>query len=87
MTAGDLVFVGGTMDSRFHALAARSRQELWPAPLSASAHAQPITYGAGGTQFVVVAAGGPAKIDEEEHGDRLIAFALAPERNMRQQHR
>jgi glucose dehydrogenase len=36
----------------------------------------PITYEVGGKQFVVIAAGGSAPIDEERVGDALIAFAL-----------
>jgi len=76
VTAGGLIFIGGTMDRRFHALAAATGQELWSAALPASAHAQPITYQVGGKQFVVIAAGGAAHIDEELLGDTLIAFTL-----------
>jgi len=82
VTAGGLIFVGGTMDRRFRALSADSGKELWSAALPASAHALPITYEANGRQFVVVAAGGAAKLDEEVQGDAVMAFAL-PEREAR----
>jgi len=76
VTAGGLIFVGGTMDRRFRAFSADNGKEFWSASLPASAHPLPITYEAGGKQFVVIAAGGHAKIDEEAHGDALMAFAL-----------
>jgi quinoprotein glucose dehydrogenase len=76
VTAGGLIFVGGTMDRRFHALSAETGKEVWSASLPASAHASPITYEYGGRQFVVIAAGGSAKVDEEAQGDAVVAFAL-----------
>ena len=76
VTAGGLIFVGGTMDRRFRALSTDSGKELWSAVLPASAHALPITYEAGGKQFVVIAAGGSAHIAEERRSDALVAFAL-----------
>ena len=76
VTAGGLIFVGGTMDRRFRALSADTGKELWSTALPASAHALPITYEAGGRQFVVIAAGANAHIDEEQRGDALVAFAL-----------
>lgn len=76
VTAGGLIFVGGTMDRRFHALSSETGKELWSAPLPASAHAQPITYEVGGRQFVVIAAGADAHFDEERRGDALVAFSL-----------
>ena len=78
VTAGGLIFVGGTMDRRFRALSADTGKELWSTALPASAHALPITYEAGGRQFVVIAAGANAHIDEEQRGDALVAFALPP---------
>ncbi|HEV2594595.1 MAG TPA: pyrroloquinoline quinone-dependent dehydrogenase [Sphingomicrobium sp.] len=80
VTGGGLVFLGGTMDHRIHALSAATGTELWSADLPTSAHAQPITYESHGRQFVLIAAGGSAKIDEEQLGDSLIAFALHPHR-------
>jgi quinoprotein glucose dehydrogenase len=76
VTAGGLIFIGGTMDRRFRALSADTGKELWSAPLPASAHALPITYEIGGRQFVVIAAGANAHVDEEQRGDALVAFAL-----------
>ncbi|HEX4709955.1 PQQ-binding-like beta-propeller repeat protein, partial [Phenylobacterium sp.] len=76
VTAGGLVFVGGTVDRRLRAFSAETGQELWTAELPASAHATPMTYEAGGKQYVVVAAGGSAKIDQERQGDAVVAFAL-----------
>jgi quinoprotein glucose dehydrogenase len=76
VTAGGLIFIGGTMDRHFRAFSADSGEELWSAELPASAHATPITYEVQGKQFVVIAAGGHTRITEEAQGDVLIAFAL-----------
>ena len=76
VTAGGLVFQGGTMDRTFRAFSAETGREVWSAELPASAHATPMTYEIGGKQYVVVAAGGSAKVTEERQGDALVAFAL-----------
>jgi len=76
VTASGLVFVGGTMDRTFRAFSADSGKLLWSAELPASAHATPMTYEAGGKQYVVIAAGGSAKVDEERQSDAVVAFAL-----------
>jgi quinoprotein glucose dehydrogenase len=76
VTAGGLVFQGGTLDRTLRAFSAADGALLWSAELPASAHATPMTYEIGGRQYVVVAAGGSAKIDEERQGDAVVAFAL-----------
>jgi quinoprotein glucose dehydrogenase len=76
VTASGLVFVGGTMDRRLRAFSAETGEKLWEAELPASAHATPMTFEAGGKQYVVVAAGGSAKVDEERQGDAVVAYAL-----------
>jgi quinoprotein glucose dehydrogenase len=76
VTASGLIFIGGSMDRQLHALSSDDGKELWTATLPASAHALPITYKVGGKQFIVIAAGGSAKIDEERQADAVIAFAL-----------
>jgi quinoprotein glucose dehydrogenase len=76
LTAGGLAFSAGTLDRRLHAFDTDTGREVWTAELPASAHAQPMTYEVGGKQYVVIAAGGSAKIDEERQGDAVIAYAL-----------
>jgi quinoprotein glucose dehydrogenase len=76
VTAGGLIFQGGTLDRTLRAFSAADGKELWSAELPASAHATPMTYEVGGKQYVVVAAGGSAKIDEEKQGDAVVAYAL-----------
>jgi quinoprotein glucose dehydrogenase len=76
VTAGGLVFQGGTMDKTLRAFSVADGKLLWSGALPASAHATPMTYEAGGKQYVVVAAGGSAKIDEEVQGDAVVAYAL-----------
>jgi quinoprotein glucose dehydrogenase len=76
VTASGLIFIGGTFDRRFRALSSATGTELWSTELPAGAHAQPMTYEVDGKQYVVIAAGGHAKITEERLGDALIAFAL-----------
>jgi quinoprotein glucose dehydrogenase len=72
-TAGGLVFIGATLDHSFHAFDIETGRELWTATLPAGARATPMTYEAGGRQFVVIAAGGS---DVWGTGEAIIAFAL-----------
>jgi quinoprotein glucose dehydrogenase len=76
-TAPGLVFIAGTMSPFLYAFDVETGRELWKGALPASGHATPMTYQIGGRQFVVIAAGGHAKITEEPLGDALVAFALA----------
>lgn len=76
VTAGGLVFIAGTIDPYLHAYDIDTGRELWKGRLPASGHATPMTYTAGDRQYVVIAAGGHAKITEEPQSDALVAFAL-----------
>jgi quinoprotein glucose dehydrogenase len=77
VTAGGLVFIAGTGDSRFRAFDAQTGKELWSAKLEASGHATPATYqGKSGQQFIVIAAGGGGYFSKTG-ADALVAFALS----------
>jgi len=77
VTASGLVFIAGTFDSRLHAFDIASGRELWTGELPTGGHATPITYEtARGRQYVVIAAGGHAKVSEERLDDALIAFSI-----------
>jgi glucose dehydrogenase len=78
VTAGGLVFIAGAIDSYLRAFDVDTGKELWKGRLPLGGHATPMTYKvtATGKQYVVVAAGGHAKISEEQTGDALVAFAL-----------
>ena len=78
VTAGGLVFIGATTDSRFRAFDSRTGKQLWVAELAASAHAAPITYKGKktGKQFVVIAAGGGGYF-RGKTSDEVVAFALS----------
>jgi len=73
VTAGGLVFIGATLERAFRAFDMETGRELWKAPLPAGARATPMTYEAGGRQFVVIAAGGGGPFGA---GDAIVAFAL-----------
>ena len=77
VTAGGVVFIGATIDSRFRGFDAKTGEQLWAADLEASAHATPITYlgKKTGKQFVVIAAGGGGYF-RGKVSDVLVAFAL-----------
>ena len=72
-TAGGLVFIGATLDRAMRAFDVETGRELWKTDLPASARATPMTYEAGGRQYVVIAAGGGGPFG---FGDAIIAFAL-----------
>ena len=81
-TAGELVFIAGTNDSRFRAFDSKNGKELWVTRLEASGHATPMTYlgKKTGKQYVVIAAGGGGLFSTEAMpeatSDTLDAFAL-----------
>lgn len=77
VTAGGLVFIAGTIDPYLRAFDVETGKELWNGSLPTSGHATPMTYRLpNGKQFVVIAAGGHAKIPQESQGDALVAFTL-----------
>ncbi len=76
-TAGGLVFVGATNDSRFRAFDSKQGKLLWEATLEASAHSSPITYmGRDGRQYVAVMAAGGGAFLGGGMSNTLVAFAL-----------
>ena len=76
-TAGGLVFVGATDDSRFRAFDAKSGKELWTFKLAGAAQATPMTYeGRDGRQYVVIAATGGGFFGNPVTDDSIMAFAL-----------
>jgi quinoprotein glucose dehydrogenase len=75
VTAGGLVFIGAAMDNYLRAFDARTGKELWRGRLPAGGQATPMTYVWKGRQYVVIAAGGHAKLDTKR-GDSVVAFAL-----------
>lgn len=77
VTAGGLVFIGATDDSRFRAFDKDSGKELWTVRVPASAHATPMTFFSKKTkkQYIVIAAGGGNKYNDN-YSDALLAYAL-----------
>lgn len=75
ITAGGLVFIGAAMDNYLRALDVATGRELWKGRLPAGGQATPMTYEWDGRQFVVIYAGGNARLGTRL-GDMVIAFAL-----------
>lgn len=82
-TAGGLVFIAATTDSKFRAFDSRTGKELWVAKLDATGDSIPVTYmGRNGQQYVVIAAGGTNRFrmianTAGKTADALIAFSLS----------
>jgi quinoprotein glucose dehydrogenase len=75
-TAGNLVFIGATIDGIFRAIDARNGHELWRDKLEAPAHSIPSTYlGKDGRQYVAVPAGGGGFL-RSPTSDTVIAWRI-----------
>ena len=74
VTAGGLLFIAATRDSKMRAFNKRSGKLLWEADLPASGFATPAVYHINGKQYVVIACGG-GKLNTRS-GDAYVAFAL-----------
>jgi len=76
-TAGGLVFIAATNDSRFRAFESKTGRLLWEQPIDANGHTIPITYlGKDGKQYVAILAGGGGGYFGGTPSDSVIAFAL-----------
>jgi quinoprotein glucose dehydrogenase len=79
VTAGGLVFIAGTVvDPAIRAFDVETGKEIWKFDLPTSGAATPMTYEVrpGGKQYLVIAAGGHAKVTEEKQTDEVVAFTL-----------
>jgi quinoprotein glucose dehydrogenase len=75
-TAGNLVFMGATIDGVFRAFDARSGEMLWSEQLAAPAHSIPSSYlGRDGKQYIAVPAGGGGFL-RSPTSDEVIAWTL-----------
>lgn len=79
VTAGGLVFIAGTSDSKIRAFDKHSGKVLWEHDLPAAGGAAPATYEVNGQQYVVIAATG-GRVSEKaityKTSDAFIAFSL-----------
>jgi quinoprotein glucose dehydrogenase len=85
-TAGGLVFIAATTDSKFRAFDSRTGEELWVAKLDASGTTVPMTYlGRDSKQYILVTAGGTNRFrmianTADKSSDAVIAFAISDQR-------
>ena len=75
VTAGGLVFIGATMDRMLRAFDLATGKELWRHRMPAGTQTSPMSYEAGGRQFVVMALGHHLWFGSPA-GDQIVAFAL-----------
>lgn len=75
VTAGGVAFIGATADDYIRAFDVDNGKQVWRARLPAGGQATPMTYSAGGRQYVVIAAGGHGSFGTKL-GDYVIAYAL-----------
>jgi glucose dehydrogenase len=76
-TAGRIVFIGATNDSRFRAFDSKQGNLLWEVKLEASGHSIPITYmGRDGRQYVALMAEGGGDFLNGGMSNTLVAYAL-----------
>ncbi|MBS1821944.1 MAG: PQQ-binding-like beta-propeller repeat protein [Acidobacteria bacterium] len=77
VTAGGLVFIAATnFDHKIRAFDKTTGKLLWQSTLPFAGNATPITYMAGGKQYVVIAAGGTSLNPRGPTGGVYVAFAL-----------
>jgi quinoprotein glucose dehydrogenase len=74
VTAGGVLFIAATSDSKFRAFNKRTGQLLWETDLPAAGFATPAVYEVDGQEYVVIACGG-GKLHKRS-GDSYVAFAL-----------
>ncbi|MBW8812354.1 MAG: membrane-bound PQQ-dependent dehydrogenase, glucose/quinate/shikimate family [Caulobacterales bacterium] len=77
VTAGGLVFISAATDDLMRAIDLKSGKTVWQDKLPGGGQATPMTYTAGGRQYVVIMAGGHHFM-QTPVSDALVAYALPP---------
>jgi quinoprotein glucose dehydrogenase len=75
VTASGLIFIAAATDDLIRAIDLATGRILWSDVLPAGGQATPMTYEAGGRQYVVIMAGGHHFM-ETKIGDEVVAYAL-----------
>ncbi|SEQ43328.1 quinoprotein glucose dehydrogenase [Solimonas aquatica] len=75
LTAGGLVFIGYTLDNQLRAFDLKTGKVLWQSELPAAGTAVPVSYEAGGEQYVVITAGGHTMY-RSKTSDAVVAYKL-----------
>jgi quinoprotein glucose dehydrogenase len=75
VTAGGLIFIGATMDGYLRAFDIGSGEELWKEELPGGTQTTPMTYSAGGKQFVAIVTGHHLWFGTPA-SDAIVAFSL-----------
>ena len=75
VTAGGLIFIGATMDGYLRAFDIDSGKELWKDQLPGGTQTTPMTYSAGGKQFVVMVTGHHLWFGSPA-SDAVVAYSL-----------
>ena len=75
VTAGNLVFIGASMDAKLRAYSLDSGEELWEDQAEAPAVANPAVYEYEGREYVAFVAGGNS-ILKDQVGDQVVVYAL-----------
>lgn len=75
LTAGGLLFIGGSKDEMFHAYDKSTGKLLWQMKLPAGGYATPCTYSVNNKQYITIAAAGGGK-QRTKSADTFVTFAL-----------
>ena len=82
VTAGNLVFIGATLDNKVRAFDALTGKELWSFQLDGVGEATPMSFlGSDGRQYIAIASGGPGLLGAAHNTagnspDKIVVFAL-----------
>lgn len=75
VTAGGVIFIGASMDSRVRAYSLKTGEELWSDQAQAPVVANPAVYQYKGREYVAFVAGGNTII-KDQVGDQIVVYAL-----------
>ncbi len=78
VTAGGLIFVAAATDDLIRAIDLKTGKVVWSDVLPGGGQATPMTYEAGGRQYLAIMAGGHHFM-ETKVTDALVVYALPPE--------
>ena len=75
VTAGDIIFIGASMDAKVRAYSLETGEELWSDQTEAPSVSNPAVYEYNGRQYVAFVSGGNT-ILKDQVGDQIVVYAL-----------